>query len=78
MSVNFWEDLLIFLCFCILVERSKACKLMSSNIVTNDSSSATIDLLPNGKCCLVKVIACILCIFKLFTITELDCTTALL
>ena len=60
---------IIFLCFWILVERSKASKFMSSNITTNVTSWATIDLLPDGKCCLVKVIACNLHIIMLSTIT---------
>ena len=52
-----------YFAYIFVVKRSKAEKSMSPNISNNGSSSNMIDLsllLPDGKCCLVKVIACYL------------------
>ena len=50
---------LFIACTFVVVKRSKADKFMSSNISSNGSSSTSVDLnlpLPDGKCCLIKVI----------------------
>ena len=50
-----------YFCFLVAAKKSKSDKFMSSDTSSNGSSSTTVGLslpLPDGKCCLVKVITC--------------------